>query len=330
METSPLTSDSDDGRKGVFVLEGGLVDAHLHLAIDFADQRLPTAELIERNHETITRAGVLGARDIGAPPAAPSMTDLPRDRIQIASRILGPAGRSYPGICLDTEPDELVAAGRSLAASGADWVKVMWDFPGPDGDWLASPQNYDVGVVRALVDEVHALGGRVAVHSIGPTTHGAVLAGVDSVEHGGVLDRSTLEEMAARGTIWVPTLWTAHKHLDPLRSFGPELAAVVDRFFAAVETQLADAHELGVPVLAGSDETFPGELWREIESLAIHGLSNAEALAAASSVARTALRLPAIDGDRVVFACDPRADLTTLRAPLAVFARDVGDTRGAA
>ena len=88
---------------------------------------------------------------------------------------------------------------------------------------------------------MHDLGARVAVHSIGPTTDDAVRCGVDSVEHGGVLELATFEEMATCGSIWVPTLWTAHKHLDPLRTVSPELEAFIDGFFAAVEDQLADA-----------------------------------------------------------------------------------------
>ncbi len=313
----------NDAPTGPFVLEGGLVDAHVHLALDFVGTAFMGFDdgrraLVARNLETNARAGVLGLRDLGSPPGAPDLLDLPRDRLQVASRILGPAGRSYLEICEHVGEEGLVERGRALVAAGVDWVKVMWDFPGPDGNWLASPRNYSPPTIRALADVVHDLGARVAVHNVGPETLPAVEAGVDSIEHGGVLDRETLEAMAERGTAWVPTLYAAHRHLDPLRELGPGPAGIVDRFFDSVARQLQTAAELGVPVLAGSDETPAGELWREIVLLHEHGLSPDQALAAASTVARTFLRLPARPGDAVIYAGDPRRDLARLARPFEV------------
>jgi imidazolonepropionase-like amidohydrolase len=59
---------------------------------------------------------------------------------------------------------------------------------------------------------------------------------------------------------------------------------VVDGTFAHYDWLIETATNLGVLVLAGSDETPAGELWREIELLARHGMSEDDALAAASTV----------------------------------------------
>lgn len=305
---------------GRFALPGGLVDLHLHLALDVAGLGLEhdRVALVQRNHEAVTRAGLLAGRDIGAPPTAPGLLDLPPERFQQASRLLGPEGRSYPLICEHVEADGLVARGRALAQAGADWVKVMWDFPGPDGNWLAAPANYPVETLAALVEAVHDAGARVAVHSTGPHVAAAVACGVDSVEHGPSLDEATLAEMGRRGTGWVPTLWTAHRHLDPLAALGAGPAALAEGVFANAERLLALAPGLGVPVLAGSDELPAGELWREVEALVRHGLDGRAALTAASTGARAFLGLAAPPDDLVTYEDDPRVDPAVLARPAAV------------
>jgi len=306
------------GIPGAWALEGGLVDAHLHLALDFVGLRLNRTDLIARNLLAVEDAGILGARDIGAPPDAPDMLAMARARLQIASRLLGPAGRSYPEICEHVSEHQLVDRGAALARAGADWVKVIWDFPGADGDWLAARQNYSTATLRLLVEAVHDAGARVAVHTTGPAVAEAVRAGVDTIEHGVRLDRAALESMADQGIAWVPTLFAAHKHLDPLRSYGPDLAAVVDRTFDHYETLLEHASELGVAILAGSDETPAGELWREVQLLGHHGLGAEPAIACASTVPRQVFGLPIVPGDLVTYDSDPRADLGALARPAAV------------
>ena len=77
------------------------------------------------------------------------------------------------------------------------------------------------------------------------------------------------------------------------------------------------AAELGVRVLAGSDELPAGSLHREVEALVACGLPPAIALEAATTTARTALDLPADRGDIVTFDADPRIDPVALREPVA-------------
>ena len=81
---------------------------------------------------------------------------------------------------------------------------------------------------------------------------------------------------------------------------------------------LALALRLGVPVLAGSDERPAGETWREVAQLvATGGLTPAQGLAAATTVARRALGLPGHPADFVTYAADPRIDPGALAGPVA-------------
>lgn len=291
-----------------FTLPGGLVDAHFHAALDFEDRGLSRARLIELNLAALQRAGVLAARDVGQPPDAPWLEQ--GDRLVAARTLLAPPGRYFPGLSEPTPPERLVETAVAQVRAGARWVKVIADFPGPDGNWFEAPANYPPETLRAMADAVHAEGGRVAAHTTGTAAADAVLAGADTIEHGPTLDEERIEEMARRGTAWVPTLWAATRHVPP---------AVLGPLAARLRPLLALALRLGIPVLAGSDEAPAGSLHLEVAKLVeIGGLSPEQALGAASTDARAFLDLPVPEGDLVTYAADPREDVGVLAEPLSV------------
>jgi imidazolonepropionase-like amidohydrolase len=291
-----------------YTLRGGLVDAHFHAALDFEDRGLSRERLIELNLAALQRAGVLAARDVGQPPDAPWLVQ--DERLVAARTLLAPPGRYVPGLSEPTPPGRLVDTAVAQIRAGARWVKVIADFPGPDGNWFAAPANYSSETLRAMADAVHAEGGRVAAHTTGLSAADAVLAGADTIEHGPTLDEEAIEEMARRGTAWVPTLWAATRHVPP---------AVLGALAERLRPLLARALRLGVPVLAGSDEAPAGSLHLEVAALVeIGGLSPDQALRAATTDARKALELPACEGDLVSYAADPREDIRVLAEPLEV------------
>jgi imidazolonepropionase-like amidohydrolase len=299
---------------GAYVLPGGLVDAHFHATLDFEERGLTRAELLDANLQALERSGVLAARDMGQPPDAPWLVDRQGPRFTAARTLLVPPGRYFPGLGEDALPERVVELGVAQARAGAAWVKVVLDFPGPDGNWFAAPPNYDAETLERLVRAVHAEGARVAVHTTGPAVAGAVRAGVDSIEHGPSLDAATVAEMARRGTLWVPTLWTAESHLAPVAG-APFVVAWRER----MRELLALALRLGVRVLVGSDERPAGETYRELEQLvATGGLTAAQALSAATTIPRRALDLPGHPSDLVTYDSDPREDLSVLARPTAV------------
>jgi imidazolonepropionase-like amidohydrolase len=145
-----------------------------------------------------------------------------------------------------------------------------------------------------------------------------VALGVDSIEHGNWADEATVREMAARGTAWTPTLTTVLGHIEPIAPHVPAARELLELMYATLRL----AAELGVTLLAGTDEEPHGTVADEVAALVRHGVPARAAIAAATTGARRFLGLPALqDGapaDLVTFAHDPRRDAGILRSPAAV------------
>lgn len=171
------------------------------------------------------------------------------------------------------------------------------------------------------------VGGRVAVHA--QHTAGcaaAVAAAVDSLEHGMCLDPALLARMASQGTALTPTLSVINVALKgaPRWPDGPRKDWYL-RGAHAHGALVASAAEAGVIILAGTDSRPHGRVASEVRALRSAGLAPADALAAASWVARGYLGLgglaPEAPADAVIYNADPRADLVQLDAPQAVVLR---------
>jgi len=303
----------------------GLADAHVHLSLDINATGLPvgSAALIDANMDAQLSAGVLAVRDVGAVPGA--RLEAHRDRgprVARAGRILAPPGRFHAGIFQPARPEDLVAAGLAEVASGATWVKIVADFPGPDGNWFNPIVNYPPEALHALVAAVHAAGARVGAHVSGPFVAEVVHAGVDSIEHGPLIDEELIEELARRSGAWTPTLWTVVGSIEPIAASQLPIAGLVQEVLARLRETIPLAERMGVTVLAGSDEAPHGTLTREVARLREFGLSARAAIAAASTTARAYLGLPGLaagaPADVVTFASDPRERLDALARPAAV------------
>lgn len=273
-------------------IPGGLVDAHAHWTLDLGAGRGVAA-----NRAAARAAGVLAVRDAGSRDGIPA-EELDAAREVAAGAFLAPAGGHLPHLLDPTPPEALLDAVRAQLADGVPWIKMMADFPGPDRDWFAPVVNYDIDLVAEVVQVAHAGGTRVMAHVSGPAVGALVEAGVDSIEHGPMADAAVVEAMAARGTIWVPTVATIERHTGPLKAWRRTLPLAV---------------RLGVPVLVGSDELGPAGVPVEAEALVrLGGLSPADVLHAATGGARAALRLPAPAGDAIAVDGDPATDVTAL------------------
>jgi imidazolonepropionase-like amidohydrolase len=201
-------------------------------------------------------------------------------------------------------------------------VKVIADFPGPDGNWFAAPPTYPRDVLARLVREVHAAGARVLGHSTGHGAVDLVAAGIDSVEHGMTITSELAAEMADKGIAWTTTLATAYKHVGPLAAQDGPVGAYIRAQLDRLREVLPAALGRGVTLMAGTDEIAMGALARELEYLVEFGLTPTEALAAGSTAARTWLGFPDAGGDGavdlVLYESDPRRDLSVLRQPSAI------------
>lgn len=319
----PVAGASD--LPGAWVLPGGLVDAHVHLTMNF-DRVMPHADgspaLVAANAAAQRRAGVLALRDAGQAWGGTAQVGRSGPRLQRAGSLIAPPERGYPGVCRAVAAGDLVRVALEEVAAGARWVKILGDFPGPDGDWFGAPPTYPLDVVTTLVREVHAAGARVMAHSTGRGAAELVEAGVDSIEHGMALSHDLVRAMADRGIAWVTTLATAHKHVGALARRQDAVGNYVRAHLDRVRELLPAAASLGVPVLCGTDEIAMGAVGREIEWLVQYGLTPAQAIGAGATTARAWLAFPSAragePADVVTFDADPRADLAVLARPAAI------------
>jgi imidazolonepropionase-like amidohydrolase len=290
---------------GRFALPG-LVDAHAHVTV--RDEQPAGALGGVRNLLELRSQGVLLVRDVGSPQSAKLPTLL------AAGRWHAPEGRFFPPFHVPVPLEALLPSALTEIARGARWIKVV-------ADWTTPELSYPIDAIAALVRTVHAAGGRVAVHSQWSGVAELVAAGVDSVEHGCVLDEVTLAVMAGHGIAWTPTLSAFNQ---PLAADVP--ATVVERREARLANYRAMvplAGRLGVPILAGTDTV--GTITDEVARLVEYGLEPIDALRSATTVARTFLGEPGLDAgapaDVVTFDDDPRDDPEVLRRPAAVVLR---------
>jgi imidazolonepropionase-like amidohydrolase len=205
-------------------------------------------------------------------------------------------------------------------AASTGWAKIV-------ADWSLGDDAVPVEVMAAVVQAVHEVGGRVAVHTQHASgSAAAVAAGVDSVEHGMWLDPSLLNQMAEQGTALTPTLSGFMESLADVRlkPDGPRK----DWYVQGTEGHpalIVAAAEAGVTILAGTDSRPHGRIADEVRALAAAGMRPHDAIAAASWSARAYLGLQGLEpggpADAVVYAQDPRTDLGQLSEPLAVVLR---------
>lgn len=298
----------------------GLVDVHTHPGADQPGDPLDE-ELLRSDLRKHVDAGVTLIRSPGLAGDPPSWfgedPDLPR--ASHAGPWLAQHGQFFDGWGRRVDHGELPKVAAEQAARGG-WAKIVTDW-GMDDDVIP------VDVLRAVVDAVHAVGGRLAVHSQqSDGSVAAVAAGVDTIEHGMCMDPELLADMAVRGIALTPTLSVLQSHIDEVRQRpdGPRKEWFL-RGAGAHGQLVAAAAEAGVTVLAGTDSWPHGRIRNEVMAFAAAGMRPHDALAAGSWSARAYLGLaglePGAPADAVVYDRDPRLDLAVLAEPVAVVLR---------
>jgi imidazolonepropionase-like amidohydrolase len=330
----------------------GLIDTHTHVLLqgditaeDYDAQLLKQsipyrAILAARNAQIALDHGFTTIRDLETEGAMYADVDVkmaiqrgevPGPRMQVSTRAMTPTGM-YPllgysweltlpkGVQYVDGVDEARKAVREQVMYGADWIKYYSDrgYHFEADGVLHSRVNFTDEEAKAIVDEAHRLGKKVAAHCIGSDGIAAALrAGVDTVEHGDGLTDELMDEMAKRGIYWVPTI-TVGVYVAPGRGGNwPKMADLQRENFPK-------AMKKGVKIAMGTD--VGGFDWKalnqakEFDYYVKYGMSSMQSIKTGTSVAAELLgwgtRTGSIEAgkwaDIVAVSGDPLKDITEL------------------
>ena len=215
---------------------------------------------------------------------------------------LGPKAGVADGV------DEVIKAVRYQAKHGVRVIKVC-----ATGGVYSFSQNAEVGAqqfsfneLKAVVEEAHKLGLKVATHAHGTKgINAAIKAGVDSIEHGSILSKESIALMKERGTFLVPQAYLGEFELDP--NTPAQIVAKVKYLKPLLKNSYKMAQEAGINMAFGSDNgVFPHrDTSLEFGALTRLGISNIDALRMATINASKLLGVE----DRGELAVGKRADI---------------------
>ncbi|MFZ0899048.1 MAG: amidohydrolase family protein [Candidatus Sulfotelmatobacter sp.] len=334
----------------------GLIDSHTHiflqgedpaqggydanilnapLALRAARATVAARRALEQGFTTLRDVETEGAGygDVGIKQAI-EQGYIPGPRLFISTRAISTTG-GYPlegyapeldmpkGAQLVDGPVEARKAAREQLDHGADWIKVYMthrSWVGKNGELVSQP-TLTVDELRAIVDETHGWGKKVACHAYGGIgLHRALDGGCDSIEHGLDLDDAAISQMLKQGTWYVPTI-SAYYH-DWAPADTP--AGRRDRLRVSLhEPSFKKALKAGVKIAFGTD--MGGIPWsepiaQEFPRMVELGMPPMEAIQSATSRAAIMLDMdgklgivaPGALADIIAVSGDPLLDIKAL------------------
>ncbi len=334
----------------------GLIDSHTHiflqgeepseggydiqllkypLAYRAARAAVAARRALEQGFTTIRDVETEGAGygDVGIKMAI-NEGHIPGPRMFVVTRAISTTG-GYPlegyapeitvprGVQIVDGPVEARKAAREQLDNGADWIKVYMthrSWVDAAGNLVSQP-TLTLEEIKAIVDETHGWGKKVACHAYnGIGLHRALDGGCDSIEHGLELDDAAVAQMVRQGTWYCPTMSVYYYHPEPADT--PDGRR--DRKRVAVHgPSLQKAVKAGVKIVFGTDVGgFPWTepIAQEFPRLVEFGMTPMAAIQSATSHAAEMLGMsgqlgvlaPGAYADIVAVPGDPLKDVKEL------------------
>jgi imidazolonepropionase-like amidohydrolase len=334
----------------------GLIDTHTHIFLQGEDPaqggydiqllNYPAAYRAARAVVAVRRAleqGFTTLRDVETEGAgygdvgikrAINEGHIPGPRLFVVTRAISSTG-GYPlegyapevdlpkGAQLIDGPVEARKATRQQLENGADWIKVYMthrSWVGKNGELVSQP-TLTLEEIKAITDEAHGWGKRVACHAYGGIgLHRSLDGGCDSIEHGLDLDDAAVAQMVRQGTWLVPTMSVYYYEWAPENTPGGQR----DRKRVSVHGEsLKKAMKAGIKIAFGTD--IGGIPWtdpiaQEFSRMTSFGMSPMDAIRSATSRAAELLDQqgqlgevsPGALADIIALDADPLQDIKQL------------------
>ncbi|WP_372975595.1 amidohydrolase family protein [Muriicola sp.] len=333
-----------------YTLLPGLIEGHSHLLLHPYDQTPWNDQVLKESEaerairggvhaERSLMAGITTMRDLGSEGAGYADVALkktieegiiPGPRLLVAGPAIVATGAYGPkgfhegvNVPLGAESvsgkDEAIRAVRRQLGHGADFIKVYADYRWTPG--APSMPTFLPEELKGMVDAATSAGSYVVAHASTPGgIRRAVMAGVETIEHGDGGTREVFDLMKEKNVALCPTLAAGHA-IERYRGWDPQNDPDTDRI-RNKKRSFQTALESGVTIAFGGDVgVYPhGENYRELELMVDYGMSAQGALRSATWTNAKAFHLENLGeikegftADLIAVKGDPTKDIRLMR-----------------